>query len=229
MSNDSRLPPSDPQSDEPSVLDLFKSIFKDWDSFFNFLASVFDAARREQINRSLAEKQEVIVQPDLEPAQFVSQPGAKFPWRALLGLGFALFAQRVLEPPGRMLGYGIASYVIALGLIVWSYFADKWELSSIFPDHDRRDPETLRLLPLIIATVLAFVAFASFGGNLFKVGNVTLWLLAIVFFVYSLWLPFRRVHRERTTDERRRDMLWSLLILGVAALVIFFRVYQIHD
>jgi hypothetical protein len=227
MSNDSRLPPSDPQSDKPTVLDLFKSIFKDWDSFFNFLVSVFDAARREQINRSLAEKQNVIVESDLEPAQFVFQPGAKFPWRALLGLGFALFAQRVLEPPGRMLGYGIALYVIALGLIVWSYFVDKWELSSIFPDHNRRDPETLRLLPLIIATVLAFVAFASFGGNLFKVGNVTLWLLAIVFFVYSLWLPFRRVHRERTTDERRRDMLWSLLILGVAALAIFFRVYQI--
>ena len=76
------------------------------------------------------------------------------------------------------------------------------------PDHDRRDPETIRLLPLIIATMLAFAAFASFGGNAFKLGNVTLWLLAIAFFVYSLWLPYRRIRQERSADERRRDLLW---------------------
>ncbi|MBN1453678.1 MAG: glycosyltransferase family 39 protein [Anaerolineales bacterium] len=227
MSHDSRPPIPDSQSDEPTVLDLFKSTFKDWDSFFNFLVSVFDAARREQINRSLAEKQEVIVEPAPELETFNLQPATRFPWRALLGLGFALFAQRALEPPGRMLGYGIALYFIALALVLWSYFADTWELPPLPPEHDRRDPETLRLLPLIVATVLAFAAFASFGGNTFKVGNVTLWLLAIAFFVYSLWLPYRRVHRERNADERRLDMLWSLLILGVAALAIFFRVYQI--
>jgi len=222
-----KIPPPDPQPEEPTVLDLFKSIFKDWGSFFNFLASAFDAARREQINRSLAEKREVIVEPAPEPSTSNLQLATRFPWRALLGLGFALFAQRVLEPPGRMLAYGIALYLIALALVLWSYFSDKWELPPLFPDHDRRDPETLRLLPLIVATVLAFAAFASFGGNLFKVGNVTVWLLAIAFFVYSLWLPYRRVRQERNVDERRHDMLWSLLILGVAALVIFFRVYQI--
>ncbi|MFL7871047.1 MAG: glycosyltransferase family 39 protein, partial [Anaerolineales bacterium] len=227
MYDDFRIPPPDPQSEEPTVLDLFKSIFKDWDSFFNFLASAFDAARREQLNRSLAEKQEVILEPGPEPLPSDAQLVTRFPWRALLGLGFALFAQRVLEPPGRLLGYGIALYFIALALLVWSYFADRWELHPLLPDHDRRDPETLHLLPLIVATLLAFVAFASFGGNMFKVGNVVLWLLAMAFFVYALWLPYRRVHRERNADERRRDMLWSLLLLGVAALVIFFRVYRI--
>jgi len=227
MSKDSQLPIPDPQSEEPTVLDLFKSIFKDWDSFFNFLASAFDAARREQLNHSLSEKQEVIVEPVPESSTSDLQPGFKFPWRALLGLGFALFAQRVLEPPGRIIEYGIALYVIAFALILWSYFTDKWELPPLFPDHNRRDPETIRLLPLITATVLAFSAFASFGGNIFKIGNVTLWLLAIVFFVYSLWLPYRRVRKERSADERRRAMLWSLLLLGAAALVIFFRVSQI--
>jgi len=227
MSDDSQLPIPASQSDEPTVLDLFKSIFKNWDSFFNFLASAFDAARREQINRSLAEKQEVIVEPVPEPSPSALQPVNKFPWRALLGLGFALFAQRVLEPPGRMIGYGIALYFIALALVLWSHFSDKWELPPVSPDHDRRDPETLHLLPLIVATVLAFAAFASFGGNLFKISNVTLWLFAIAFFIYALWLPYRHVRRERNVDERRRDILWSLLLLNVAALVIFFRVYQI--
>lgn len=67
MSNDSQTSNPEILADEPTVLDLFKSIFKDWDSFFNFIASAFDAARREQINRTLAEKEDVIVDPEPEP------------------------------------------------------------------------------------------------------------------------------------------------------------------
>jgi len=246
MYNDLKIPPPDPQSEEPTVLDLFKSIFKDWDSFFNFLASAFDAARREQLNRSLAQKQEVIVEPapveDLEPETAKDFPlgptatvrAASTPvrdgrtgWRALLGFGVALLAQRVLEPPGRDIAFGIVLYVIALALVLWSYFTDGWQLPTSFPDHERRDPETFRMLPLILATLLAFVAFATFGGNLFRIGNVTIWLLSIAFFVYSLWLPYRRVRRERSAEERRRAIQWGLLVLGVAVIVVFFRVYQI--
>ena len=227
MNEDSQKPIPDSSTDEPTVLDLYKSIFKDWDSFFNFLASAFDAARREQINRSLSEKQIVIVEPVSELSTSNLQPSTRFPWRALLGLGFALLAQRALEPPGRMVQYGLILYTVAFGLILWSYFADKWELHPLLPDHDRHDPETVRLMPLVVATLLAFGAFASFGGNLFRIGNTTLWLLSIGFFVYALWLPYRRAPREQNADERRRTMLWSLLLLGVAALVIFFRVYRL--
>ena len=152
MSDESQLSTSDiepeehPQSDEPTVLDLYKSIFKDWKSFFNFLVSAFDAARREQINRSLAEKQDVIVEPVSEPEPSPQpETGIRFPWRALLGLGFALLAQRVLEPPGRIIEYGIALYVVAITLVLWSYFADGWRLSPIPPDHDRTDPAPCQL------------------------------------------------------------------------------------
>ncbi len=87
-------------------------------------------------------------------------------------------------------------------------FSDKWELPPLFPNHDRRDPETIRLLPLIIGTILAFISFATFNDNAFDLVNVTLWLLAIAFFVYALWLPYRRVRQEQSA-ERRHDMLWS--------------------
>jgi len=227
MRDESQKTISESQEEEPTVLDLYKSIFKDWDSFFNFLASAFDTARREQINRSLAEKREEIVEPVPEPSPTTQQSTTKFPWRALLGLGFALFAQHMLEPPNRSIASGIALYVIALALVLWSYFADKWALAPLRPDHNRTDPETVRLPYLILATILAFVAFASFSGNLFRVGNTILWLFSIALFTYALWLPYRRVRREHSASERRRDMLWSLLILCVAVLVIFFRVYHI--
>jgi hypothetical protein len=100
MSNDSQLPNPDPQSDEPTVLDLFKSIFKDWKSLFNFLASVFDVARREQINRTLAKSRDLIVEPVPEPVEVPAQTGDKLPWRVLLALVLALLAQYMLEPAG---------------------------------------------------------------------------------------------------------------------------------
>jgi hypothetical protein len=100
-------------------------------------------------------------------------------------------------------------------------------LPGLSPEHDRLDPETVRVVPLIVSALLAFGAYASFGGNLFHWLNVTLWLLAIIFFVYALWLPYRRVRMERTPQERRRLILGGLLLVYVAAVVIFFRVYQV--
>lgn len=243
MSNDFQLPTPDSQSDEPTVLDLYKSIFKDRRSFFNFLASAFDAARREQINRSLAEKPEVIVEPLPEPVEVPSQIGNKLSWRILLGLMLALLAQFMLEPPGKLVAFGsfqlekggrnesiaLGIYCLAFGLFLWSIVRHEIHLPTLLPDHDRLDPETIRLIPLISATVLAFAAFASFGGNLFTIANLVVWLLAIAFFVYSLWLPYRRVRKAGSTQERRRVILWSLLLVAVAALAIFFRVYQVNS
>jgi hypothetical protein len=243
MSNDSELLTSDSQSDEPTVLDLYKSIFKDWRSFLNFLASAFDAARREQINRSLAEKPEVIVEPLPEPVEAPPQTGSRLSWRILLGLMLALLAQFMLEPPGKLIAFGsfqlekggrnetiaLGIYVLAFGLFLWSIVRHEIHLPALLPDHDRIDPETIRLIPLISATVLAFATFASFGGNLFTIANVVVWLLAIAFFVYSLWLPYRRARKERSAQERRRVILWSLLLVAVTALAIFFRVYQVNS
>ena len=227
MSNDSQTSNPEILADEPTVLDLFKSIFKDWDSFFNFIASAFDAARREQINRTLAEKEDVIVDPEPEPETTQAPPASKFPWRALMGLAVALFAQRSLEPPGHNAALGLAFHAIALGLILWSYFVDGWRLPALSPEHDRQDPETIRILPLGLAVVVGFSAFAMMDNNLFTMVNVGVWLLAIGLFIYALWLPYRRIKSQRSPDERRRDLLWVGLLVLVTALVIFFRVYRV--
>ena len=113
-------------------------------------------------------------------------------------------------------------------MIIWSIVRREIHLHALLPDHDRLDPETIRLIPLISATVLAFAAFASFGGNLFTIGNVSIWLLAIAFFVYALWLPYRRVRSERSAEERRRVVVLGMLLFYVAAVVIFFRVYRVN-
>lgn len=241
MSDESQLPIPESQAEEPTVLDLFKSIFKDWKSFFNFLASAFDAARREQINRSLVEEREVIVEPAPEPVAFPPRAGSPFSWRVLLGLALALLAQYMLEPAGNVIALGsfqleksgrnvpfaLGLYALAFGLILWSVLRRETGLPGLLPGHDRLDPETVRLVPLVLSALLALGAYASFGGNHFNWLNLTLWLLSILFFGYALWLPYRRVRRERSLEERRRIILWGLLLVYVAALVIFFRAYRI--
>ena len=242
MSNNSQLPLSDSQPDEPTVLDLYKSIFKDWKSFFNFIASTFDTARREQINRSLAEKQQVLVEPLPEPVVAPSQTGSAFSWRVLSGLTLALLAQYMLEPPGIVFELGsfqlvkggrnvpiaLGMYVLALGLVIWSMVRREIHLPALLPDHNRFDPETVRVVPLVISAFLAFAAYASLGGNLFTWLNMTLWLLAIAFFVYALWLPYRRIRKEWSAEDRRRAIQWGLLLVYVATIAIFFRVYRVN-
>ena len=44
------------QQKEATVLDLYKSVTKDWTSFFNFIRSLWDVRRREELNQSLAQE-----------------------------------------------------------------------------------------------------------------------------------------------------------------------------
>jgi hypothetical protein len=132
-----------------------------------------------------------------------------------------------MEKSGQNAPIALGIYALAFGLIIWSIVRREIGLPGLSPEHDRLDPETVRVVPLIVSALLAFGAYASFGGNLFHWLNVTLWLLAIIFFVYALWLPYRRVRMERTPQERRRLILGGLLLVYVAAVVIFFRVYQV--
>lgn len=241
MNNETPLQVPETPPEEPTVLDLFKSVFKDWRSFSNFLISMFDAARREQINRSLAEEREMVVEPQPEPAAPPPPVGSPLSWRVLAGLGLALLAQYMLELPGVVLRLGsfqveksgqnapiaVGLYAIAIGLVVWGLFRREIFLPRLKPDHDRLDPETVRLVPLIISAFLAVAAYLSLSDNHFTWLNLTLWLLAIISFAYALWLPYRRVRLERSPEDRRRLIIWGLLLIYVAALSIFFRTYQI--
>ena len=102
---------------EPTVLDLFKSVTKDWASFFNFIRSAWDARRREEFNQALAYEavHEVSLERVEEPARSIS-----FPWRSLLALFLALTAQALVEPPLRLGMISVVIYLAALGMALWS-------------------------------------------------------------------------------------------------------------
>jgi 4-amino-4-deoxy-L-arabinose transferase-like glycosyltransferase len=181
---------------EPSVLDLYKSITKDWMMFFNFIRSLWDARQREGLNQTLAQAAAEPVM--LERAEEPSLAGI-FPWRTLTAFGLALAAQALVEPPLRLGMISIVFYFAAFGVGLWALRKEEWRLPTLPESWQVTEPMSVRLLPLILSVILAALAFLSFGDGLFTAANVTLWALSILLLAYSFWARVPKL--ELTTTE----------------------------
>ncbi len=226
MSNDSQLPNPELQNkdlQEPTVLDLYKSVTKDWASFFNFIRSLWDARRRDELNRSLAADAAYAIEESKpeEPAR-----AAYFPWRSVLALFFALAGQFSLESMHDQPNLGVALYIFAVGFVIWAAVKDEWHLPALPAFMQMPEPLTTRTAAFIVSIVIALMAFFSFGGGKFDIINITLWVSSLGFLVYSLWLKNPKITTGSNTDERRRKLIRSVIMVGVFAVAVFFRLYR---
>ncbi len=224
-------PPSAPQPGEPSVLDLFKSVTRDWHSFFNFIGSLASVERREAVEKAAAEQAELAFQPALavEPDAPAAAGVTAFPWRSVGAIALAVFAQLLLEPPRRQTDLAVALYIFAAALALWSYFAGEWRLVPLrVPLASGVDPLTLRLLPLLFSAALSVLAFIALSDDLFTWVNLGLWLGAIGCFLWALWLPQPSAPRPILTAEaKRKALLWAALVVAVFGLGLFFRMNRV--
>ncbi|MBL8063869.1 MAG: glycosyltransferase family 39 protein [Anaerolineales bacterium] len=211
-----------PPEQEPSVLDLYKSVTKDWTSFFNFLRSLWDARRREEFNQALAQEtaQHVVVQEVVEPVRTNT-----FPWRAVLALLLGLGAQAMVEPPLRQSMISLVVYLAAIGVAFWSYRSNEWHLPTLPASWQLSDPLTLKLIPLICAVIFGSIAFVAFSEWKFTWVNTTLWLLSIFALGYSLWV---RIPKPETEPARASNRwVWYGLVAALFGVVLFMRLYQL--
>ncbi|MBA4380681.1 MAG: hypothetical protein C0393_08425, partial [Anaerolinea sp.] len=186
------------------------------------------------------------------PPSAIRHPPIPFPWRSLLALALALAAQRAFELSHTTALAGIVLYIAAIGLLLWAYLRGEWILpsfaESLIPTDSLNHPEalnrfespnrsfTLRRTPLIIAGPLALAAFLAFGGNLFTNLNLALWILAITFFIWALWLREPQAEsgwsrfKERVTSNEWQVTItrWSVLVFLAFALATFFRFYRLN-
>jgi len=221
---------------EPSVLDYLKSKLNPWQK---------EKIELPQVDEAAGEK------PVIKEMVSASRPGFALPlpthrpWRTLLAIGFALFAQWTLESAGKPIGtqsaaLAVGMYGLAFGLLVWALLVDEFSLPASETVEPHVDPQTFHRLTFLAAIVLAGLAFTQFGKNaqnqhIFTSLNLTIWLGSIALFVRGLWLdsPVKPSIWKRLLVFLRRDS-WqinltrsSLLLLGVIALVMFFRLYNI--
>lgn len=224
--------PNQKPSEEPSVLDYVKSLFR------------FGKGERIQIPDFAAEADSSPLEassPAQPPASSdastwlsASQPDSPFPWRSLLAVFFAFTGQFFFEPPAatKMLGYAL--YVAALGLLGWAIYRKEWTIYSYQPDAEGTDPLTFRPVQFIISVLLGLWAFSLFDDDLFTNFNVFIWILAIFFFLWAFWIqpPTLASLFNRFAHWLKRDSWtfnvsrWTLLLIAATALALFFRFTQ---
>ena len=228
--------------EEPSILDYLKSKLKFWERGEKVeipaeteppQASSGDATRAAEMEPAVMPQVQGLV-PE-QPQAIIASP-TRWPWRSLLALILALLGQRAWEAaPDRMAGVGLAFYTLGLALLVWAYLRREWVLAPVLETGSGSDTLHVRRLPLLLGIPLALAAFIFLGNNLFTIWNFTLWVLAIICFVWAFWLPgedtsslWRRVRAFFARDSWQiKVSRWTLLALVVVAVVAFFRIYNL--
>ncbi len=191
-------------------------------------------------------------------SEAAAEQAEAMPWRSLLALSSALLGQIFFEPPHTAAPVGVAFYVLALGLLVWSIARHEWELAPLAATAEGNDPLTVRWVPFLLAALLLVPVFILLGGAVVAPGlvlpaglasvlrlredlytwyNFPLWVATIALFCWSLWLERDGVPstwaRLRDFVQSRRWRGWlnlgTLLVLAAVAIVIFFRVYHLQQ
>src|SRR5687768_1911506 len=232
--------------EEPSVLDYVKSLFRfgngkriEIPSFVeeeqiekSQLAQFILTETEQQLIAAPEEKLEVREKIQDQPAPSTAHPSTPFPWRSLFALLLALLGQNFFEPPVSLsLGFGF--YFVAFALLGWAIYSGEWTLPALPASSEGTDPLTYRPILLFVSIALAFLAFFLFQDNLFTFTNVTIWYLAVALFIRALWINGKSIWSlQNTIAVFKRDPLtinlsrWTLLLLAVTALVVFFRFHQ---
>jgi len=219
------------KQEEPSVLDYFKSLFRFGDERIQLADSDQPLAISDELIADNSQVEES--QPsEVHPSSFKIHP---FPWRSLLALLFALIGQNTFEPPPTTSPLGYAFYIAAFALLSWAIYRGEWNLEALKPTSGETDtiiPKDgfellLRGGSLFVGIFLAIGGFILFKGNLFTVTNVTVWLLAILFFVMAFW---KKKDGQFTLFGKLTSLInfntWTFLLIAATALVFFFRFYQ---
>ena len=224
-----------PDMGEPSILDYLKSKLKFWEREQKVELNALEPVLLQSV-----EGESLVTQPETpemagKPREKAAQAN-RWPWRSLLALFFALLGQRAFEPsPNRTVITGLVLYGFGFVWLILACLRKEWTLTPYPETSTGSDTLRVRRLPLILGIVLSLAAFLTLGDNLFTRVNVTLWVLAIIFFVWAFWLPRENQPPfwPRVKDFFSRDSWqfkvtrWTLLVLAVVAIVVFFRVYNI--
>lgn len=228
---------------EPSLLDYIKSKVRFWkrDERIEFpsesqlqpeISAPLPAAL--DVETSLASRE---IAPTASPIEKPVREVSHLPWRSLGALALALLGQAAWEPTSpRKFAVGLFFYTLSLGMVVWAALVREWELNPLSVENHPGSEIKIRLLPFILATIVAVLAFLTLGGNLFTPVNVTLWLLAIAGFVRAFWVwdetrkpAWQRLKSFLKRDSWQINFTWTtVLVLAVIALVVFFRLYNLR-
>lgn len=219
---------------EPSVLDYVKSKLGMGEKIKFPTDEVAIAEKKAEKKAQVLESvplSEPVRSSALEPKEkFLN----KFPVLVLVALFFGIVGQRAFEPPDRSVSAGISFYFVAFSLLGLAYYRDEWRLPSLRKSEIGPYYLGYKKFAFLLAIPLALAAFATFGGNSFNLLNTFPWLLSLFLFIWSLWQPKHslqeRIAQAKTFFQKGNWHIsispWTLLVLAVFGVILFFRLYQ---
>jgi hypothetical protein len=230
-------------NDELTVLDYVKALLTPWRGAPPAIPPLEESLAVDKSPIVEVEQVEFVKETDpieqaltFQPSEDAGIQSGIFPWRAVIGMGLAVLAQVSLEPgPERSWGIGLGLYLASAAVVTWANFKDEWKLPDLPGVVKKVDQFQVRWIFLAAGSILSLVAFLTLGGNQFTVVNVLLWFSSIVFMSVGFWDPSERTLRLNTSLFKNKNdpqswsikfSYWSILLLIVAAVVIFFRFYR---
>ncbi len=231
--------------EEPSVWDYFVSKLQFWTR--DQPAEVSETVSQEEAVETGPETPPIAVSggsvqmSDPGEGHLAAEPKTRktcFPWFSLSAVGLALVAQLSLEPsPGRTPWPGIILYGFTMICLLAAIFRREWHLPSYSPDAPDALRIAFRMEFLVISLILAILSFTLFGNGRFQFLNTTLWALSIFLIFLAFWdgreskpLNIRKGWQMFNKEGLRvRITRWTLMVLAVMAVVLFFNFYRLDS
>lgn len=161
-----------------------------------------------------------------------------FPWRLLVSLILILTGQSLMEPPDPDWKIALAFYVIATGLLIWSFLKHELTLKEKKPHTIDNFDQIIRPIFLLGSIPFLLTAFLLMGQNRFTFVNVTAWLIGVMLVITGFWADvpdlFTTVKQKFSSIFTKKGahihIRWRDLLFAVAALlIIFFRTHQLEQ
>ena len=206
--------------EEPSVLDYLKAKLnpRNWSKTETLLSP-----SPEDLSEEPREK---------KPSRLVS-----LPWRLLLALGFALIAQRFLEPAASNYKFALVLYAAALGLLILAILKKEWIIQEMPLGESASMELGVRRVPFFAFMPLALIAFLALNKNTFTSINLFFWISAILVAVIAFWVPQHKLDAKgsfhKIGDYLRKPFInlhlsaWNLLVITVFSVAAFFHLSQL--
>lgn len=214
---------------EPSVLDWLKSLLRGKPITIPESGEVFAV---EPVPEQAAQDQKPISERMILVAVTILTQ-----FRLPTALFLSLIAQYLLENYREDTRLAVVLYIMAGVLMVWALL--KRDFQVIHPGQIDTPFTQLGYRPtyLILALIAAALTFLSSGNNLFDLPTVFLWMLSMVAIVMAFWegdlasLDWVKSVKEWTQNKVYvlKFSRWTLLVLGVFGLILFFRFYRLDQ
>ena len=216
---------------EPSVLDYIKSLLDPRQKGKISIPESSVVEESEQVT-GLHGIQTIYNQPAID-----QHAGKRVGIPLLLGLAMLVgfLGQKMLEPPASQALLGTVLLCGSVALFVWAFFHGEWEMPVIPAVDTATQDLNFDLKNFLFSLCFALIATLLFMGGKFNILNVTLWLLSLVTFVKAFWIGLPDAgklvsgigeffKREQWNINLSRK---TILMVGLAGLVLFFRFYQL--